>query len=78
MNNVNDFLGIAVVGSALSLLIQWLKQKFGTDSTKTKALTIGLAIVVGGVYTFLQGTTYWTTILGILGAASTVYALFLK
>lgn len=78
MININDFLGIAVVGGALSAVIEFIKAKFGITSETTKLLTIALAVVVGAVYTFLQDTAYWTTILGVLASASTVYALFIK
>ena len=76
--NINDFIGIAIVGSILSFVVQYIKGTFGTTSNLTKGLTILLAIFVGALYVFLQGTVWWTTILGILAAASTVYALLLK
>lgn len=73
---INDFLGIAIVGAALSLAIEWLTNKFGTSSTGSKAVAIVLSVVVGGAYWFLSGTAVWQSILGVLAAASTVYALF--
>lgn len=76
--NMNDFLGIAVVGAALSGLIEWLKTTFRTTSLGTKLLTIVLAIVIGALYVWLHGTPVWSTILGVLAAASTVYAFLLK
>lgn len=75
---INDFLGIAIVGAALSGIVDFLKVKFGTSSNTTKAITIALSIVLGGIYVMLEGTPAWTTILGVLAAASTVYALILK
>lgn len=75
---INDFLGIAVVGAGLSLVIDAIKVKLGTTSGATKALTLVLAVIVGALYTFLQSTPYWQSILGVLAAASTVYAFFLK
>lgn len=75
---INDFLGITIVGSALSVVIEFIKATFGTQGNKTKLLTILLAIIVGGAYVLLAGTPIWTTILGVLAAASTVYALLLK
>lgn len=71
-------LEIAIVGASLSFVIQFIKQKMGTNSNGTKALTIVLALAVGGVVYFLQGSPYWETVVGILGVASTVYAFFLK
>lgn len=75
---INDFLGIGIVGVALSLVIEWIKNRFGTYSVGTKAVTIGLSIVVGSAYFFLRDTSIWQTILGVLASASTFYALFMK
>lgn len=75
---IEDFLGIAVVGGLLSLVIQFIKNKLGTDSTATKILTIVLSIIVGGAYFLLRDTVWYATIVGILAASSTVYALILK
>lgn len=75
---IDDFLGIAIVGAGLSGIIEYIKLKMGIDSWATKILTIILAIVVGGLYVFLAGTPIWTTIIGVLAAATTVYAFILK
>lgn len=74
--NINDFLGIAIVGAGLSLAIEYINAKYDLNSPQAKGLAIALSIVVGGVYWFLQGTDIWQAILGILAAASAVYALF--
>jgi hypothetical protein len=76
--DVNEILGIAVVGALLSVVIQHLKNVFGTDSTETKLLTVALSVAVGGAYFLLRQTVWWATIVGVLGAASTVYAFVLK
>lgn len=75
---IEDFLGIGLVGILLSLGVDWAKKKFGTETNTTKAITVGLSIVVGLVYVYFRTTVWWTTILSILGTASTVYALILK
>lgn len=71
-------LEVSIVGLLLSLFIQWIKDKLGTDSLGTKLITVGLALVVGGLIYFFQNTAYWETAIGVLAAASTVYAFFLK
>lgn len=75
---MTDFLGIAVVGVIVSLVIETISRYAGTDSLKTKWLTILVTVVFGAAYTFLRSTTWWETILGILAAASTVYAFIFK
>lgn len=77
-NKMNDLLGITIVGAALSAIIEGIKSRYGTSSWATKVLTILLSIVVGLVYVWLAGTGVWVSILGVLAAASTVYAFFLK
>ncbi len=72
---INDFLGIAIVGAVLSLAYDYFKAWFGLESLGNKLAMIVLALVVGGLYWYLQGTEYYQAVLGILGAASTVYAL---
>lgn len=76
--NIGAFASIAIVGAALSVIINLIKGKFGTDTGTTKAITIGLSIVLGLAYYFLEGTAIWKSILGILGAASAFWAIFLK
>ena len=50
----------------------------GTSGMTTKAITVGLALVVGMTIYFLKDTSYWETIIGVLGSASVVYAFFIK
>jgi len=75
---LQDFIGIAIVGSGLSLLVQYLKQKLGTTSWVTKFMLVGLSLLVGGLYVWVRATNWYGSVLGVLGAASTFYAFFLK
>lgn len=76
--NVQDFLSIAIVGAALAMAVQFIKNRYGLNSLKTKALTLGLAITVGAAFYFLSQTAWWQAILGVLAAASTFWAFLLK
>jgi len=78
MNNINDFLGIMIVGVALTFVIQLIKNAFGTSSLKTKGLTILLSIVIGLLYYWVRTTQWYETILGVLGAASATWALLIN
>lgn len=71
-------LEIAIVGAILAGIIQFLKNKFGTEGWQTKVLTVLLALIVGAGIYFFQNTSYWETVMGVLTAASTVWAFFLK
>lgn len=75
---INDFLGIAIVGAALSASFQWLKQYFGDNAYLMKLYVIALSIIVGWGYVYFRETVMWETILGVLASASAVYALFFK
>lgn len=78
MFNINDFLGIAIVGVALSFVIEMIQAKYKVGSRATKGLTIALSILVGAGYYFIQSTAWYEPMLGILAAASTTYALLFK
>lgn len=76
--NLEEFLGLAIVSAVTSLLIKTIKDYFGTKGKVTKALTIGIALVIGGGYVWLRSTPYFETVLSVLTGASTVYAFFMK
>ena len=74
-----EFLQIAIVGIVTSGLIKYIKGKFGTSSTTTKAITLGVSIVFGiGLYFLQQNAELYQTVLGILATASTFYAFVIK
>jgi hypothetical protein len=75
---LQDFLGIAVVGAVMSIIIEMVKVKYGTEGTKTKLITVGLSIMFGTAYFFLSQLNFWPSVLGVFAAASTFYAVFLK
>lgn len=76
--DVVDFSSILVVGVFLSFLVQAIKAKFGTTGIKTKLVTLGLAVLVGGLFVFIKMTPFFETIVTVLMTSSTVYALFIK
>lgn len=70
-----DFLGIAIVGVGLKYVIDWVAAKYKLTSNGKKGLVVALAVVVGGVYTWLSKTPYLAAVVEVLAAASTAYAL---
>jgi len=76
--NLDAFFSIAIVGVAASFIIEGINRFFGVDSFRAKIITVAVSVSLGVALYFLQGTTVWETILGILGIASAVYAFFLK
>lgn len=75
---LTSFLSIGIVGAALSMATQWLQDKYGVEGTETKVIAIVGSVILGGAIWFLQGTEIWASILGVLAAASTVYAFIFK
>ena len=77
-NTLEQFIQIGIVGTGLSVAVQIIKEKWGTESDTTRALVIILAIALGAGYYFLVSTPLWLPIVGILGAATTFHSLFLR
>jgi len=75
---INDFVAIGVVGVGLSLAVEWLKAKYGTNGRALKAIVLLLSILIGGLYVWLRQTPYFETTLVVLGASSAFYAFLLK
>lgn len=75
--DINEFLGIAVVGALLSLVIEFVTMKVSNPMV-TKFVTIVLAIAVAGAYVWVRSTPYFQTVVLVLGTASIVYGFFLN
>lgn len=75
---IETILQIGIVGVALSGLMQVIKAKFATRPVVTKAIVVGLSIVLGAAYVYLKDTPVFPTILLILSTATTIYAFFFK
>ena len=68
---------LAIVGVIVSLLVQWLKNKF--DAFQAQVFAVGLSIVAGVVYFFLKAhTNLLADCLSILATAEVVYAYILQ
>ena len=76
--NIVNFLGIGVVGVIVSLAVNFIKNKFGVSSGKTKLITLGLCIAGGTAFYFLSKMAIWETIVGVLLTATAFWAFILK
>jgi hypothetical protein len=76
--SITDILAIPIVGIILSLIVDYLKIKFQTSSMGDKTITVFLSVVLGVLYYFARDTQVLVNIIGVLAAASTFYAFFLK
>lgn len=71
-------LEIGIIGVVASLITEGIKRYFGTTSWGSRAVVVGLSLLFGAGYWFLKDTSLWTSFLGILATASTVYAFLIK
>lgn len=62
-----------ILGSAVSLLVQWLKKKFGTSEWKTLGVLLVVSLVAAFAYTYLVTAGYWQTVAEILVLAGAFY-----
>ena len=74
---ISAFLEIGVIGVALSLVVEYIKTK-ATSDLDMRAVVLALSVVVGTGYWIVADTAYYQSVIGVLSAASTVYAIFLK
>lgn len=75
---IESLFAIGVVGALVSIGIQWLKNKFGIASNKTKLITIGVSILIATIWYLFSTSDWFINAVGILATASTVWALILK
>ena len=67
-----------ILGAFVSLIVQFLKKKMGTDSIGTLFTVVMLSFVVASSYVLLVETTFWPTILQVFITAGAVYAYIIQ
>jgi len=75
---IADFLGIAVVGSAASLFIEFLKKRYGDYAFKSRIAVLVASVILGAGYWFIRDTQLLNSIIGVLVSTSTFYAFFIN
>ncbi len=75
--DIQEFVGIGIVGALLSLIIEAVTLKISNPSV-TKLVTLSLAVVTAAAYVWVRSTPYFETVIVVLGTASTVYGFFLN
>lgn len=73
---LNDFIAIGIVGAALSLLVEVVKERF-KDGFASRTIVIISSLIIGGLYVWVRSTPYYETVLIVLASASTFYGFFL-
>lgn len=73
-----DFFALGLIATGISIVLQYLKNRFGSDSAATKIVLILISVVFAVGYWLVRDTAIWVNIVEILTIASTVYAIFIK
>ncbi len=76
MENI-QFGSIMIVGTIVSILVQWLKSKTWGNLTK-KVFAVALSIAAAGFYIFFKDSAFWPTFIAILASASLAYTFIVK
>lgn len=69
---------IYFIGIVVSLLIQWLKTKYGTSNWKTLAILLTVSIVAALIYTYFSYLGVWESVAAILTTAGAFYAFIIQ
>ena len=75
---IEGLIGMGIVGAMISCGMQFLKAEFGVESGITKMIVIIVSLVAGSIWYLFSTADWFITVVGILAAASTFWALFLK
>lgn len=73
-----DLTSFVIIGAIVSLIVEIIKTYAGTDYTKTLISVVVISIVAGTAYSFMKDTSYWQSIVSILGFAGAVYTFLIK
>lgn len=75
---IQTLIGSALVGTVVSVLGEFIKNKLGLNSNKAKVFILVVSVTLAGAVFFLKNTPYWIPLLTILGSASSVYNFIIK
>jgi len=73
-----DILSFTVVGAIVSVIVQFLKNKYGTNTQGTLTAVIVISIVAGVGYYFIKQSPFLPAVIQILAFAGAIYTYILK
>ena len=73
-----DILSFTVIGAVVSVIVQFLKNKYGTNTQETLTTVIVISIVAGVGYYFIKQTEFLPVVIQILAFAGAIYTYILK
>jgi len=63
-----------ILGSAVSLLIEWLKTQMNLGGYKTLAVLLFVSLAAALIYTYFVESGYWNTVGAVLLTAGAFYS----
>lgn len=67
-----------IIGVAVSLFIQWLKNKLSTSSSQTLGVLLLVAFAAAAFYTIIVSAGFWPVIRDVLITAGAFYAFIIQ
>jgi multisubunit Na+/H+ antiporter MnhE subunit len=67
-----------ILGSAVSLIVQFVKNKFGTSEYVTIGAALALSVVAAVVYTGLVAANLWESVLQVILTAGAFYTFIIQ
>ncbi len=73
-----NYIMIYFIGVVVSLLVQWLKNLYGTSGYKTMLVLAGVSLLAAIVYTYFTYLGVWEIVAQVLMVAGAFYAFVLS
>lgn len=67
-----------LIAAIVSGVVQFLKNKMGTNKIGTLSILAMLSLASAGIYTYLNQKGYWESVYNIVIVASAIYAIIIK
>lgn len=67
-----------ILGIVVSLLVQLIKNKLGTDTLGTLGSVLVISIAAAGIYVAFSGSDFWPLIVQTLTVAGAFYAFIIQ
>lgn len=67
-----------IIGALVSLIVQFIKNKFGTSEYQTLAAVLLVSFVGAATYVLLADTSFWPVIMQVVVVAGAFYAYIIQ
>ncbi len=67
-----------IIGVLVSLLVQFLKPRMGTDTVGTMLIVLMISFIGAGSYVLLSNTPFWATFVQVVTVSGAFYAFIIR